>query len=390
MYTLPFDSPITQIVLHRESSLLAVSCDDFLVHVVDIDMRRVVRTFVGHTSRVTDMTFSPDGRWLVTSSMDSSLRTWDLPAGRLLDCFLVESPITSLALSPVGEFLVTTHVDDLGIYLWSNCTLYSHVSLVPLPTDYQPITVQLPTTSTGDYEDSENEDDVTNGNDVTQEADQEIQPFKSPDQLSDELVTLSLLPQSRWRNLTNLEIIKRRNKPKEPPKAPKAAPFFLPTQPGLVPKFVAADEEMPENEGTQSKLIQMKKLQPKSTFEKKLTECASSNQYDSLMQLMQSMGPSAIDTEIRSLSPDLGGDLLMMRQFLEFLESQLATRRDFEVTEAYMALFLKIHGSVVANKPELTAVATRLKERHSESWTQLQELLNHSSCLVGYLKSAVI
>ena len=32
--------------------------------------------------------------------------------------------------------------------------------------------------------------------------------FKSPDQLSDELVTLSLLPQSRWRHLTSLELIR--------------------------------------------------------------------------------------------------------------------------------------------------------------------------------------
>lgn len=32
--------------------------------------------------------------------------------------------------------------------------------------------------------------------------------FKSPDQLSDELITLSLLPQSRWRHLTSLELIK--------------------------------------------------------------------------------------------------------------------------------------------------------------------------------------
>ena len=63
------------------------------------------------------------------------------------------------------------------------------------------------------------------------------------------------------------------------------------------------------------------------------------------MQFMQSIGPSAIDAEIRSLSPDLGGDLLLMKQFMEFLDSQLASRRDFEVTEAYMALFLKVRCS---------------------------------------------
>jgi len=37
------------------SSLLAVSLDDFEIQVVDIDMRRIVRIFRGHTNRITDM-----------------------------------------------------------------------------------------------------------------------------------------------------------------------------------------------------------------------------------------------------------------------------------------------------------------------------------------------
>lgn len=32
--------------------------------------------------------------------------------------------------------------------------------------------------------------------------------YKSPDQISSELVTLSLLPESRWRTLLNLDVIK--------------------------------------------------------------------------------------------------------------------------------------------------------------------------------------
>jgi CDGSH-type Zn-finger protein len=35
--------------------LLAVACDDFTVHVVDMEMRRIVRHFSGHSARVTDM-----------------------------------------------------------------------------------------------------------------------------------------------------------------------------------------------------------------------------------------------------------------------------------------------------------------------------------------------
>lgn len=47
----------------------------------------------------------------------------------------------------------------------------------------------------------------------------------------------------QWENLLHLDTIKARSKPIQPPKKPEAAPFFLPTVPGLSgqPTFVAAD-----------------------------------------------------------------------------------------------------------------------------------------------------
>lgn len=66
---------------------------------------------------------------------------------------------------------------------------------------------------------------------------EEIQPHTTPDQLADSLLTLSLMPRSRWATLLNLETIKARNKPKEAPKAPERAPFFLPTLPGVDTRF---------------------------------------------------------------------------------------------------------------------------------------------------------
>jgi len=391
LHTLPFEAPITQILLHRESSLLAVCLDDFEIHVVDIDMRRVVRIFTGHTSRVTDMAFSPDSRWLISASMDSSLRTWDLPAARLIDCFLVESPVTSLAMSPVADFLVTTHVDDLGVYLWSNKTLYDDVSLVPLPADYQPTVEQLPGTGTGAIEEFEDEMET----EATKEEDKpsavnNTTGFKSPDQLSDELVTLSLLPQSRWRHLTSLELIKKRNKPKEPPQAPKAAPFFLPTTQEVVPKFLPTeDDQLDETEG-KSKILNMKQLQPDSEFQRLLRETANTENYDPVLELLKSMGPSSIDAEIRCLGPSAGGDIRLLELFMLFIEHQIGTRRDFELTEAFLALFLKLHGPVIAEHPELTALARRLQQEHSATWSNIQDLLNQCSCLINYFKSAVI
>lgn len=37
---------------------------------------------------------------------------------------------------------------------------------------------------------------------------EDVQPYTTPDQLSQELLTLSLMPRSRWQTLLNLETIK--------------------------------------------------------------------------------------------------------------------------------------------------------------------------------------
>ncbi|GBM83310.1 hypothetical protein AVEN_261147-1 [Araneus ventricosus] len=65
--------------------------------------------------------------------------------------------------------------------------------------------------------------------------------FKSPEQISDELVTLSVVSKSHWLNLLDLDIIKHRNKPKEPVQVLKNAPFFLPVVSGLKPMFLIED-----------------------------------------------------------------------------------------------------------------------------------------------------
>ncbi|CAH1267292.1 WDR36 [Branchiostoma lanceolatum] len=381
LHTLELDSPVSQMVLHRESNMLAVACDDFMVVVVDMETRRVVRRFSGHRNRITDMTFSPDARWLVTSSMDCTVRTWDLPTGSLLDCFLLDAACTSLTMSPTGDFLATAHVDDVGIYLWSNTTLYSHVSLRPLPSTYQPLTIVMPGTRA--LSDDEDEEDI-----AEPESANEVPAFKSPDQLSAELITLSLLPDSRWKSLTNLELIKKRNKPKEPPKVPKAAPFFLPTIPGLEIKF-APEEETPKEEPS-SKIINLSSLQPQSEFQRLLQGCMDKPDYDTVRNKLRDLGPSAVDMEIRSLAPEGGGSVALMEEFLKFLHDVFTTRQDFELAQAWTGLFLKVHGSVITSETQLQQRAQQLLSTQESTWQHLQQKFNQSICLINYLKSATL
>jgi U3 small nucleolar RNA-associated protein 21 len=92
--------------------------DDFIIRVFDVVASRLVRKFEGHTDRITDLCFSEDGKWLLSSSMDGSLRIWDVILGRQIDAMQVDVSITALSLSPNMDFLATTHVDQNGVYLW--------------------------------------------------------------------------------------------------------------------------------------------------------------------------------------------------------------------------------------------------------------------------------
>ena len=49
-----------------------------------------------------------------------------------------------------------------------------------------------------------------------------------------------------------------------------------------------------------------------------------------------------MDAEFRCLSPGAGGDIILMQNMMEYLIKQLESRKDFELSQGYMALFLKV------------------------------------------------
>lgn len=103
--------------------------------------------------------------------------------------------------------------------------------------------------------------------------------FSTPPQLDGELVTFTLLPRSRWQTLLNLEVIQQRNKPKEPPKQPDKAPFFLPTLPGVEHRF-APEANIAEEAKKPTKRLQRAAGSTESVFNQKLAEAHESESAD--------------------------------------------------------------------------------------------------------------
>nr|XP_039266834.1 WD repeat-containing protein 36-like [Styela clava] len=368
--------------LQGGNSMIAVALDDFSIHVYDLDTRKLVRHYPGCQGAITDMTWSTDGRWLLSSAMDCTIKTWELPSAHLIDCFLVHAAAVSLALSPTSDLLATCHVDDLGIYLWSNRSIFTRISLKPLPIDFHPSNiVELPKT---DVMDQDQEKDAEQRSDEIEIVEDESQLENgSFEPLDDSLVTLSLFPQSRWANLLSLDVIKQRNKPKEPPTLPKSAPFFLPTIAGLEPTFDISEEKI------ESKINKRSILNPLSDIGLALLDQKSETPF-TIMNKLKELGPSAIDIEIRGLSPDGGGSVELMSAFLSFILSMLRSRRDFELVESYLGLFMKVHSEMISSDSTLLTYLREIEMEHKAAWDCLGKDIDQCVCLANYVKSSLI
>lgn len=165
--------------------------------------------------------FSPDSRWIVSTSLDSVIRTFDIPTGGLIDAFRTPSIATSIAFSPVNDFLATAHVDSVGVFLWANRAQFSEVTLRTV-SENDITEVSMPSMQ-GEVEDDGISRSVSSivpwlmHLSLALEAltglaleDTPVDVFSSPLQLDGDLVTLTLLPRSRWQTLLNLEVIQVR------------------------------------------------------------------------------------------------------------------------------------------------------------------------------------
>ena len=60
------------------------------------------------------------------------------------------------------------------------------------------------------------------------------------------------------------------------------------------------------------------------------------------VEKLKSLSPAQTDVEFRTLSPDAGGDMSLMLNMFDLFMVSIETGKDFELIQAYVALFLKV------------------------------------------------
>ena len=252
---------ITGIRYHAPNDLIVLSCDDLSIRVIDIETKKTIRELFGCQGAINDFCFSNDGRWIIAASGDCVVRVWDLPTGHLIDAIRMETQCIALAFSGTGEFLATTCEGQVGVNIWNNKTLFTHVPTRHI-SENEIASVSGPTVS------GEGGHGIIDGafEDETSDV-EDSAPALSLDQLSADMMTLSVVPKSRWQTLLHLDLIKARNKPTEAPKLPEKAPFFLPSLEKPVPTAgVVEEKNAVDNAAERSRIMKMDRLAPEGAF----------------------------------------------------------------------------------------------------------------------------
>lgn len=85
----------------------------------DVESEQTLRTFEGHKQGILALAFSPDGETIASSSIDCTIRLWDVSSGQEIAAWLGHNHSTAwtLAFSPDGQTLASGS-EDKTIKLW--------------------------------------------------------------------------------------------------------------------------------------------------------------------------------------------------------------------------------------------------------------------------------
>ena len=101
--------------------------------------------------------------------------------------------------------------------------------------------------------------------------------------------------------------------------------------------------------------------------------------FGAVLEFVHGLSPSALDLELRALA---GADEL--RLMLVFFREMIESRCDFELVQAAISVFLKIHAEALATETALLEPVRALHAAQEKGWGELQALLQTDLCMLSF------
>lgn len=111
-------SLIDAVIFSPNGRFVVSSSWDYTIKVWDVITKELVQTLSEHSGWVKCLAISPDGKNLISGSADKTIRIWNLETGKVEKVFEQKSIIDAVAISPDGQLLASGSADET-LKIWN-------------------------------------------------------------------------------------------------------------------------------------------------------------------------------------------------------------------------------------------------------------------------------
>ena len=111
---------LSDVAFNPAGTRLALGSWDSTVTVLSLASDRPLFELVGHSRGINGVAYSPDGRYIATTSVDDTLRVWDASTGQVLQIDHDQSGVGNPTFSPDSRMVAESN-DDNQIRVWTVC-----------------------------------------------------------------------------------------------------------------------------------------------------------------------------------------------------------------------------------------------------------------------------
>ncbi|XBW36921.1 hypothetical protein QEN19_002500 [Hanseniaspora menglaensis] len=377
--------------------IAVVTDDDFKVQIIDSNSMKVIRSLEGHFNNVNHLKFFNKGKYILTSSLDSTIRCWDISTGFCIDGFIIDNSelITSFDISENDQFLITTHLNLNGICLWLNKSIFnisndanSIISLRDLSYE-EFIRINLPngTQDNNKYNETVLKQRKDNDSDFIIN-----RYYETKQQIESSLITLSNNNTGlmNMKKLINIETIRKRSKPTEKIEKPneRQESFFIQLKKDL-------DAEVKDREGKTSDET-VGKNEEKTALNEKLETIPKLKEYNTIFEtlLISEKSDKFLDHLLSLSISQLNIDIQLMsnaehiKKLIDHISVGLKSNKNFEIWNGLISVIFKYHYDIINKNLELFDKSlTQLNLLITKKENSLSELYYFNDCVVKFLLS---
>ena len=133
---------VNAVTFSSDGRYIVSGSDDNTVKLWEVSTGREIRTFIGHAKPVYSVALSPDDRYALSGSADETIKLWDIQTGKKIRTFIGNTTFTgyrgtvySVVFSPDGKYIASGR-QDRTVRLWETSsgkeirTMTGHAGMV--------------------------------------------------------------------------------------------------------------------------------------------------------------------------------------------------------------------------------------------------------------------